>query len=620
MTRPRHSPGIELLRQSRPWRVVTSVPFLAVAVVLLVPTICFLGLAFFPAAFGQGSSNFTVGPFRDGYQGYVLRALVNSAWVSVLVSVLAVVIALGLAWLIERKRIAGARVWRLGVWALLLVPTYLTALGLQYLLAPSGVVEWATHWNPVPLSKLLFGPVGVVAVLSLRGIPFAYFALAGVVRSLGRGLEDAARVHGLPVWRRYWVQIGSLMPAILAGLLLVFAESISDFGVASTLAANARFPIITYVVFLFSSTLPVDFPGASAVSWSLIVTFALALFAQAKILHGRRYDDPLAGFRSAPEEINLRAGATSDPLADAARKPRWRWVPLVLLGALFLVGLIAPLCGIAVSSLLGGSASSGFAAVVAKPGLSLAAYRQVFDSPSLLGSIWFSLRLGLLGATFAVLLGLGFNLWVQFRAKPRLASVLDLGLTAVIGLPSIVLGAGFVFFYDLPAVFRLLPIYNTQWLLLVGYVVGFTPVASRLLRGALTQVGRAPFDAARVHGIGALLAWGRTVLPLITRPMVSAWCFLVAIIMFELPLSEILHPPSGVPVAVAVAVVLKSQVATGTALTVVAILAMLALLAVVGALQVAARALSRLRDRRQEVARSEGARAGVAGAGAAMTH
>lgn len=618
MNPTRHSPTFVRLRRSRLWRTLPSVPVLALAVILLIPTVCFLALAFFPSAFGQGARNFTVAPFRQGYQSYVLTALENSAWVSVVVSMLAVSIAFTLAWLIERKRIAGARIWRIGVWALLLVPTYLTALGLQYLLAPSGVVDWATHWNPASFSKLLFGPAGVVLVLTLRGIPFAYFAVAGVVRSLSRSFEEAARVHGLPVWRRYWVQIGSVMPAILAGCLLVFAESISDFGVASTLAANARFPIITYVVFLFSSTFPVNFPGASAVSWSLILTFAVALFAQAKILHGRRYDDPLEGLRSTSDDIDSQVAVSSD--APGGTRRSWRWVAPVLVGALFLVGLVAPVIGIAVSSLLGGASSSGFASVVAKPGLSFAAYRQVLISPSLLGSVWLSLRLGVLGASFAVVLGLGFNLWTQFRARPHLASLLDLGLTAVIGLPSIVLGAGFVFFYDLPAVYRFLPIYNTQWLLLVGYVVGFTPVASRLLRGALAQVGRAPFDAARVHGNGALLAWGRTVLPLIARPMVSAWLFLVAMIMFELPLSEILHPPGGEPVAVAVAVVLKSQVATGTALTVIAIVTMLGLLGFVGAIQVAVNALLRFRARRDSNALTEPMTASVSGVGAAMTH
>jgi len=154
----------------------------------------------------------------------------------------------------------------------------------------------------------------------------------------------------------------------------------------------------------------------------------------------------------------------------------------------------------------------------------------------------------------------------------------------VIGLPSIVLAAGFVFFYDLPAVYRVLPIYDTQWLLLAGYIVGFSPIAIRMLHGPLAQAGRTGYDAGRAHGSSALRAWARAVLSLIWRSVVSVWLFMVAVIMFELPLSEILQAPSGAPLAVS---------ATGAALTVVGIAAVIAVIAAVSGLLWLATALHR---------------------------
>src|SRR5258708_34836672 len=94
-------------------------------------------------------------------------------------------------------------------------------------------------------ARFLLGPAGLVSVLCPRGTAFAYFAVAGVVRSLGTDLADAARVHGLPRRRTVMLQVGSLTPALLAGVVLVFAETVSDFGVASTLAGDAHFPVIT---------------------------------------------------------------------------------------------------------------------------------------------------------------------------------------------------------------------------------------------------------------------------------------------------------------------------------------------------------------------------------------
>jgi iron(III) transport system permease protein len=194
------------------------------------------------------------------------------------------------------------------------------------------------------------------------------------------------------------------------------------------------------------------------------------------------------------------------------------------------------------------------------------------------------------------------NLWNQHRGQGRTATLTDVGLVAVIGLPSIVLAAGFVFFYNLPAVYNTIPIYDTQWLLLVGYIVGFAPIAVRMLSGPMAQAGRSGYDAGRVHGSNAVRAWAKGVLPLIWRPLVMVWLFLVAIIMFELPLSEILHAPSGEPLAVSVAVQYKSLVAIGTALTVVGIVVMIAVLAVVGGLLWLAGALHRRLRAGQEAA------------------
>ena len=541
-------------------------------------------MAFFPGAFGQGTGGFSLAPFRSAYQGYVVTALTNSLWVGLAASAIALAAAVALAWLCERIRIPGAGAWRLGVWALLLVPTYLSSLGYEDLLAPQGVIAQVTGWNPAALDHLLLGPAGVVLVLSLRGIAFAYFAVAGVIRSLGTGLADAARVHGLPRWRTGLVQLGTLTLALLAGFVLVFAETVSDFGVASTLAADAHFTVITYVIFAFTDAIPINFPAAAAVSWSLIAVFAVVVLAQRRITGGRDFSGSTGRRRGRPRPPGARAAA-------------------VVCGVFFVIALIGPVLGILVSSVLGGTANSGYGVVTTNStGFTFAAYKALFTNAGMLSPVWLSLELGLAGATVAIAVGLVINLWNQHRGQGRTETLTEVGLVAVIGLPSIVLAAGFVFFYNLPAVYNTIPIYDTQWLLLVGYIVGFAPIAVRMLSGPMAQASRSGYDAGRVHGSNAVRAWAKGVLPLIWRPLVMVWLFLVAIIMFELPLSEILHAPSGEPLAVSVAVQYKSLVAIGTALTVVGILVMIAVLAVAGGLLWLAGALHRRLRARQEAA------------------
>lgn len=180
------------------WRLAAPVPYGLLIALLLIPTVCFLLLAVLPGAFGQGKGGPSVAPFAAAYQGFAVTALVDSLWAGLAASALALAIATGLAWLCERVRIPGARAWRLGVWALLLIPTYLSALGYEDLLAPQGVVTQVTGWNPAGLDHLLLGPAGVVLVLSLRGIAFAYFAVAGVVRSWGPASPTRPRSTACP--------------------------------------------------------------------------------------------------------------------------------------------------------------------------------------------------------------------------------------------------------------------------------------------------------------------------------------------------------------------------------------------------------------------------------------
>jgi iron(III) transport system permease protein len=131
-------PGRRRLLPLGAWRLAGSGPYGLLIALLLIPTACFLLLAFLPAVFGQGTGGLTVAPFRTAYQGYVITALANSLWVGLAASGIALAVGVTLAWLCERVRIPGASAWRVGVWLLLLVPTYLSAFGFEDLLAPQG--------------------------------------------------------------------------------------------------------------------------------------------------------------------------------------------------------------------------------------------------------------------------------------------------------------------------------------------------------------------------------------------------------------------------------------------------------------------------------------------------
>jgi iron(III) transport system permease protein len=59
-------------------------------------------------------------------------------------------------------------------------------------------------------------------------------------------------------------------------------------------------------------------------------------------------------------------------------------------------------------------------------------------------------------------------------------------------------------------------------------------------------------DAARAHGAGAITAWARGVLPVVSRPIVMAWLFTFCGVFLELPLSQLLYQPGSPPASIAI--------------------------------------------------------------------
>ena len=66
------------------------------------------------------------------------------------------------------------------------------------------------------------------------------------------------------------VVVPVLAPAVLASVALVFAETMSDYGVSSTLAFQSHFPMATYGIYEAISNLPAQFGVAGVLSILLL--------------------------------------------------------------------------------------------------------------------------------------------------------------------------------------------------------------------------------------------------------------------------------------------------------------------------------------------------------------
>jgi len=497
---------------------------------ILVPCVSSLVLAISPRLFDQGTQWFTLSYLRQAFTGATAVAIGNSLWVSSAAAVLGLAIGFPIAWLAGRTTLPGRRFVPGAMWLVLLLPSWLPALGWERLVQPDGVMyragldwPWVTH--------AIMGPFGVVFLLGLRSVPFTFLAITAALAGLGQEFEDAARVHGASraaALRLIWPM---LAPAIWSALAIGFAESISDFGVAATLAYNSNFTLATYQLFAAIGNFPPSFPLASAMGTLLVAAVAIPLALQARALRGRSYQF-LSGRNRQVIRRQLSRGAALAAAAGA--------------GLFYLIALGVPGLGAVSASLLGDYGGSFT--------LTLVNYRALLRQAGQIGPLERSLIYAAIVSCITVTGGF-VAAWLlsQRRTKTRSTKALDFLLLAAIALPSVVFAAGYIFAYNLPFWSWIgVNLYQTTLLLVIAYAAASLPTSARVLVGAVSQLQSSLKDAARTHGASALTGWARGVLPVVSRPITAAWLLTFCAVFLELPISQLLYAPGSPPASIAI--------------------------------------------------------------------
>jgi iron(III) transport system permease protein len=444
------------------------------------------------------------------------------------------------------------------MWFVLLLPSWLPAIGFQQLVQPAGVMYRIGLGSPF-ITHVIMGPLGVVLLLGLRSVPFTYLAITAALAGLGQEFEDAARVHGATRTGAIRLISPILAPAITSALAIGFAESVSDFGVASTLAYSAHFPLATYQLYSDINGFPPSFSGAAAIGWLLVASVAVPLALQARALRGRSYA--------------VLSGRTR-PAVRRVLTSRGKFGAVAFVSLFYFVALGVPGFGAVSSSLL-----ADFGATFK---LTLVNYRLVFTDSGLTGPLERSLLYGAITASVTVVGGFIFATMLA-RKRTKSTKLLDFLLLAAVALPSVVFAAGYIFAYNLPFLSRIgINIYQTVTLLLLGYVASSLPTNARVLVGAVSQVQKSLHDAARVHGAGTFQGWLSGVFPVLSRPLTMAWLLTFCGIFLELPISQLLYAPGSPPVSVAIQDNLGNyHFGTGMAQAVIAVVFALVAVAVV---------------------------------------
>ncbi|HEX4206437.1 MAG TPA: iron ABC transporter permease [Ktedonobacteraceae bacterium] len=456
-------------------------------------------------------------------------AFFNSLWLGLVTAALACVLGTVLALLARRTDLPLRRAMDTLVWIVFFTPSFLVGEAWSLFLVRGGLLDQYVHL-PNSFIGVFYSPVGVIFILSLKTFPYVYISVMAALHWLGSEFEDAARISGARSWRAWLsINVPLLFPAILAAGLIAFAEAISDFGTAATIAQNSHVVLVTYQIYTSINTAPVDFASAAGLSLLLFLAIAIALLVQSAMLRTRSFQ-VISGKNRPARPFSLGA---------------WKWPVTFCCVLVFVAALVIPLGVCCVLSFLRASGQG-----LTASNWTFSNYTAIFvqgsdDLDALLRTLWLSLA----NATITTLIGLPIAFIIK-RTRlvgRRFLSVITL---VTIAVPGLILACGYIFAWNAPYLQYIgiggpggIQFYGTVWILLAAYIGGSLPYATRLGIGALEQVGQTMLETGRVQGASMLQLLVRIVGPLLRSNLASVWLLVFTGTMFELAASELLYPP-----------------------------------------------------------------------------
>ena len=198
--------------------------------------------------------HFTLAHYRQFFTDVsFLKPLFTTLWTSGAVGLSCVLVAAPMAWLVARTDLPGKRPLRTLILASFVTPPFLGAFGWVLLGGPNAGLlnQWyyaLFGLRPFEAEPLLniFSAGGMVFVMALYTFPYVFTFVANSLDAIPGELEEASAILGMPPWRTALdITLPLVTPALLAGFLIAFLQSMTLFGTPAILALPAGVDTMT---------------------------------------------------------------------------------------------------------------------------------------------------------------------------------------------------------------------------------------------------------------------------------------------------------------------------------------------------------------------------------------
>lgn len=454
-------------------------------------------------------------------QAVNMRALTNTAKISILVMILSVLITFPLAWLIGRTDLPGRKKFRTILVASYMIPPYVGAIAWTQLLNPDVGYLNALLKTIFSLSKAPFNIYtegGLIWVLTLFYSPFAFITISRAMEKMDPTLEEASRVSGASPLRVLWdVTLPLMAPSILAGGLLVFIGAGSAFGIPAIVGLPGNIEVLTtrIVSFVYMGN-DSGIRNATTLAVSLMILANGLLFFMTWFM-GRKDYTTIGGKSTRPALVELG---------------KWKGLATFLVAVYAFIAVILPLGSIVITSFM----------VSMSKGLSLDnfgfdAWIPVLENSQYLDCIWRSLGYAFIAATIGTILSL-FVAYLSVKTHVKGRSLPDLLVMVGGSTPSVVIALALIITFSGNYGLNL---YSTMWILIVSYLVKYMTMSVRTIAASLSQVSSSLEEAGLNSGAGWLRICKDIIMPLIAPSIVAGWFLIFMPSFYELTMSNLLY-------------------------------------------------------------------------------
>ncbi len=437
--------------------------------------------------------------WRDLWSPSTLRILGRSLLLVIGVNASVWLLSLPLAWLVVFSDLPGRKLWTILVATPLVVPSYIGAYVLIAMYGPRGLLQ---QWlEPLGVERLpsLYGFPGALIAITLFTYPYLFLGLRSAMMSLDQSWLDAARTLGQSGWKTLGtLLLPVLRPALAAGSVLVSLYVLSDFGAVALL----RYTTFTSAIYLYwQSSLDAS---AAALLMLVLVILTMVLMGLEFVLRGR----------ARMARTHAGTGRTITPV----RLGRWKYAAWLLLGGTVFMGMGNPI----VVSLIW--LVKGLAA-----GATLQPVWQAMGN---------SLLVSLLAAVTAVLVFAVPTAYLAERYRKLSARLPARAAYIGFGMPGIAVALSLVFLGARHAPW----VYQTVYLLLLGYMVRYASLAVGPLRTQLSRINPRMEEAGRLLGFSEIRVLWRVTAPVARGGLLTGAALVFLSTMKELPVTLLLGP------------------------------------------------------------------------------